>query len=160
MKNNKILVFDMDGTIADLYNYPNWLDCILNEDEKPYRYAKPLVDMVKLRNILIALKEYNWQIMVTSWLAKGATDRYNKAVVAAKEQWLLKQNFPFDNLFVVEYGQNKTKSTKNYGGYQILIDDNASVREDWDLGSTIDANSNFIEELIGILKREVKNEST
>ena len=29
----KVIVFDMDGTIADLYGYPNWLKALRNEDE-------------------------------------------------------------------------------------------------------------------------------
>ena len=45
----KAIYFDMDGTIADLYGVPNWLDCLIAEKTKPYREAKPLVDM---RNLL------------------------------------------------------------------------------------------------------------
>ena len=38
----KAIFWDMDGTIADLYNVPNWLDKLRAEDTSPYREAKPL----------------------------------------------------------------------------------------------------------------------
>ena len=41
----KEIWLDMDGTIADLYGVDNWLEYLEAEDEKPYRIAKPLVNM-------------------------------------------------------------------------------------------------------------------
>ena len=32
----KMICFDMDGTIADLYAVPNWLDKLRAEDASPY----------------------------------------------------------------------------------------------------------------------------
>ena len=40
------------------------------------------------------------------------------------------------------------------GGYQILIDDNAKVRNGWNLGSTINANENILEKLWDLLLTE------
>ena len=31
---NKVLVFDMDGTIADFYGVDGWLDCLMDEEQK------------------------------------------------------------------------------------------------------------------------------
>ena len=38
----KILVWDMDGTIADLYGVENWLPMLRAYDPTPYRTAKPI----------------------------------------------------------------------------------------------------------------------
>ena len=35
------IYFDMDGTIADLYNQPNWLKRLREFDPKPYRVPNP-----------------------------------------------------------------------------------------------------------------------
>ena len=44
-ENEKEIWLDMDGTIVDLYGVDNWLEYIKAEDEKPYKIAKPLVNM-------------------------------------------------------------------------------------------------------------------
>jgi hypothetical protein len=36
MEDNKTLVFDMDGTIADFYGVTGWLDYLKAEDTTPY----------------------------------------------------------------------------------------------------------------------------
>ena len=41
----KAIFWDMDGTIADLYNVPNWLDKLRAEDTSPYREAEPLFSL-------------------------------------------------------------------------------------------------------------------
>ena len=47
----KTLVFDMDGTIADLYGVEGWLDMLRGEDATPYAIANPLYDMEMLNAI-------------------------------------------------------------------------------------------------------------
>ena len=85
---NKVLVFDMDGTIADFYGVDGWLDCLMVSDVRPYREARPLVDMEQLNNILNQLKEFGWYIVITSWLAKDSTKAYDTAVRKTKKEWL------------------------------------------------------------------------
>lgn len=136
---NKVLVFDMDGTIADFYNVEGWLDCIMAEDTRPYREARPLVDMEKLNNILGQLKEFGWYIVITSWLAKDSTKAYDTAVRKAKKEWLASFDFPYDEIHLVKYGTTKADCTRKYGGRQVLFDDNARVRDGWHLGEAIDA---------------------
>ena len=108
---NKVLVFDMDGTIADLYGVEGWLDDLLAGNARPYVEARPLVDMEKLNNILIQLKEFGWHIVVTSWLAKGSTKAYDTAVRKAKREWLATFNFPYDEIHLVKYGTTKADCT-------------------------------------------------
>jgi hypothetical protein len=147
----KTLVFDMDGTITNLYGVNNWLEMIRAENPKPYIIAEPLYNMNELNSLLNQLKSLGWEIVITSWLAKGATDNYNKAVTKAKKEWLQKYHFPADEVHIVKYGATKANSTRKKGGYQILIDDNAKIRKGWHLGNTINAENDIIAELRKLL---------
>ena len=79
----KAIYFDMDGTIADLYGVENWLDYLVAGKTKPYREAKPLVDMRKLARLLNSLQEQGWTIGIISWLAKSGSDEYGDKVAKA-----------------------------------------------------------------------------
>ena len=147
----KTLVFDMDGTIADLYGVDRWLDMLMAEDPTPYAVAEPMYDMTVLKEILIELKANGWNIAVTTWLSKGSSRYYDKLVRKAKLEWLERYEFPFDEVHMVKYGATKANSTRSLGGYQILIDDNEKVRSGWTLGHTIDANKNILKELEKLL---------
>ena len=147
----KMLVFDMDGTIADLYGVNNWLTDLQNENTRPYDEAVPLYNMVELVEILHKIRANGWLICVTTWLAKDATKEYNKAVTEAKKAWLAKYDFPYDEIHCVKYGTTKANCTRKKGGFQILIDDNKKVRDGWTLGTTVNAQydiTNFLKALI------------
>lgn len=143
MKRNA-LVFDMDGTIADFYGVDGWLTDLVNENTRPYEIAKPLVDMDILTAILNVFKTVGYDIIVTSWGAKNSSDEFLKATTKAKIDWLNKVGFPYDEVNVINYGVSKNICTENTHNFQILIDDNAEVRNDWKLGLTIDATKNII----------------
>ena len=148
----KMLIFDMDGTIANLYAVENWLELLHSEDTLPYEIAEPLYNMVELNNLLDVFKNAGWRIVVTTWLSKGSSPRYDKKVRDAKREWLDRHNFPYDELHMVKYGTTKANCTRKLGGYQILVDDNDKVRKGWNLGNTVDAKKNIIKELIDILE--------
>ena len=48
----KAIFLDMDGTIADLYGVPDWLNLLRSYDPSPYIQARPLVDMEQLKKKL------------------------------------------------------------------------------------------------------------
>ena len=152
---NKVLVFDMDGTIADLYGVNNWLEDLRAENPRPYEIARPIYDMIALNTIIASLKEMGWHIVVTTWLAKDSSDDYNRLVREAKLVWLETYHFPYDEIHLVKYGTTKANCTRKLGGFQILVDDNAEVRKGWHLGDTINANENIIERLLELLESEV-----
>lgn len=147
----KTLVFDMDGTIANLYGVDRWLDMLRAEDPTPYRIANPIYDIETLNTLLRLLKRKGWRIVVTTWLAKGSTKHYDNLVRMAKLEWLEMHNFPFDEIHIVKYGTTKANCTRHYGGFQVLVDDNEKVRKGWNLGDTINANENILEELEKLL---------
>ena len=151
MTDTKVIVFDMDGTIADLYGVDDWCEMLDNHIVKPYEIAKPLYDMVELVNVLNELRNIGYIIAITSWLAKNTTKEYDRVVRIAKKNWLDGFNFPYDELHLVKYGTTKANCTRKLGGFQILVDDNEKVRNGWNLGATIDANENIIEILKELL---------
>ena len=147
----KMLVFDMDGTIADLYGVNGWLSDLEAENTRPYDEAVPLYNMAELVEILHRIQANGWKICVTTWLAKDATKAYNKAVTASKKAWLKKYSFPYDEIHCVKYGTTKADCTRKKGGFQILIDDNKKVRDGWTLGTTVNAQydiTKFLKALI------------
>ena len=151
MTDNRILVFDMDGTIADLYGVDGWLNDIMAENTRPYEIAKPLYDMDTLNEIIYLLKGMGWKIIVTTWLAKNSTKAYDDAVRKAKVEWLKAQGFAYDEIHLVKYGTTKANCTRALGGYQVLVDDNEQIRKGWHLGNTINANGNILKALADLL---------
>ena len=147
----KMLVFDMDGTIANLYGVSNWLTDLETERTRPYEIAEPMYNMTELSEILNRLRTLGWLVCVTTWLAKNATKEYNKAVTKAKKAWLEKYNFPYDEIHCVKYGTTKANCTRKKADFQILIDDNKKIRDGWTLGNTIDATKNILPFLKNLL---------
>ena len=143
-----MICFDMDGTIADLYSVPNWLEKLRAEDASPYMDAEPMVDMEELANVLTVLINQGWEIRVISWLSMGGSKEYNAAVRKAKRAWLEKYNFPANKVHLVQYGTTKANCVRKQSDFAILIDDNQKVRDGWHLGDTIDpTNDDIIERL-------------
>lgn len=150
----KVLVFDMDGTIANLYGVENWLEQIRSFSTVPFEVASAMYDMDTLNTLLGLLRYKGWTIVVTSWLPMGSTRAYDKMVRKAKLEWLEKFDFPYDEVHIVKYGTTKANCTRKMGGYQVLVDDNESVRNGWTLGHTIDANENILGALVDLLLME------
>lgn len=152
---NRTLVFDMDGTIANLYEVKGWLEDLRNYNPRPYEVAKPMYDMDVLVTVLKLLKAQGWRVAVTSWLSKESTKEYDTMVRKAKRDWLKKYEFPFDEIHLVKYGTTKANCTRKLGGFQVLVDDNAEVRKGWTLGETINANENILEKLVDLLCQDL-----
>lgn len=137
----KMICFDMDGTIADLYGVENWKPMLENHNPMPYRVAEPMWDMEELALTLMALQAKGIEIRIVTWLAIGATAEYDRQVRNAKIDWLRKYDFPFDHYHAVKYGTTKADCVRKYLGEDetaILIDDNAKVRRGWKMGETLD----------------------
>lgn len=146
----KVLVFDMDGTLGDLYGVEGWLEDLRAERTRPYAEARPLVDMDELRNILVRLQHRGYRIVITSWLAKEASKAYDDAVRQVKLAWLNLWRFPYDEIHLVKYGTTKANCTRKYGKEQTLFDDNEKIRKGWHLGNAINA-SDMMDYLRGLV---------
>lgn len=147
----RMICFDMDGTIADLYAVENWLVKLREENASPYVEATPMWDMAELRKILLVLMNKGIEIRIVTWLSMNSSKEYKQAVRQAKLEWLEKNNFPFNKFHGVQYGTTKANCVRNSLGQNeeaILIDDNMKVRNGWHLGATIDpAAENIIKVL-------------
>ena len=103
------ICFDMDGTIANLYGVD--------------AQAKVLLNMNVLARILNNLQKRGYEIGIISWLAKGSTAEYDKAVTRAKKKWLAQhlKSVQFDFVEIVAYGTDKNIVAT--GEADILFDD-------------------------------------
>lgn len=122
-------IFDMDGTIADLYHVENWLPKLRAYDPSPYKEAVPMWDMDRLSAVLEALQALGHTVTVVSWLSKESTIEYNRATRAAKRAWLREQGFPFDEIHLVKYGTPKSKFSKS-NAINIFFDDSEEVAKE------------------------------
>lgn len=160
MKNLKMICFDMDGTIADLYGVENWLTDLENENVRPYVEAEPLCDMEKLGEVLTLFINLGIEVRVISWLSQKATPEYKRDIRTAKRDWLDDQNFPYNKAHLVRYGATKADCVRMELAEDetaILFDDNAKVRNGWHLGEAYGVD-NIIGTLYAILGEIVGEE--
>lgn len=124
------IMFDMDGTIADLYAVDNWLSKLQASDASPYVEAEVMLNMSILARYLNKLQKLGYEIGIISWTSKNGTERYNRAVEVAKLNWLHDhlRSVSFDDIYIVEYGTPKQNFADET---DILFDDNEEVRNDW-----------------------------
>ena len=73
---DKAIYFDMDGTIADLYNQPDWLPKLRAENPAPYADAELMVDAEQFQIMVNELKRQGYLVGVISWSSREATDEY------------------------------------------------------------------------------------
>lgn len=152
----KILVWDMDGTLANTYGVENWLQMLQAYDPTPYQVAKPMWDMGELARLIRLAQTQGIENRVVTWLSKDSTPEYDKLVREAKREWLEANDFPYDHFHGVKYGATKADSIRKYLGENetaILFDDNFKVREGWHLGATIDPTTC---DILGVLKSLVE----
>ena len=84
----KILNWDMDGTIADLYGVDGWMKMLDACDSTPYKVAEALVDMYELWCVLEMFRTAGWTINIISWNSRSGDTAYHKEVRKAKVEWL------------------------------------------------------------------------
>lgn len=126
----KRIWLDMDGTIANLYGVKNWLGMIENEDATPYAIAEPIVNAKALAKVINSLKARGYEVAILSALAKNSSPTYDKAVKAAKLNWL-KANFPsveWNEIRFVPYSYIKNCAN---AGSDILFDDESRHLSAW-----------------------------
>lgn len=124
----KIICFDMDGTIADFYGVENWLEYLKNENPYPYKVAKPLINMSSLARMLNNRQGRGYKLVVISWLSKNGSENFNNLIIETKKAWL-KKHLPsvfWNEIHIIPYGTPK----EEYGA-GILFDDEKQNRDHW-----------------------------
>ena len=144
------IYFDLDGTIADLYGIPGWLEMLQSYDPTPYAIARPLVNLSRLARYLNRLQKMGHEIGVISWLSKSSTPEYDAMVSSAKMFWLGRHlpSVKWNEIKIVSYGTNKWESC----GEGILFDDEARNRDTW--GGAAYEPDNIFEVLTELVKAE------
>ena len=148
------ICFDMDGTIASLFSYPNWLELLRAENPTPYAEAKPMWDMERLANIIRGLQDFGIEQRIVSWLSMNSSEEYKTETRRAKREWLDEFGFPYDHFHGVQFGATKADSVRRFladDETAILIDDSARVRKGWHLGETVDPTEVDIIDFLGTL---------
>lgn len=144
----KAIYFDMDGTIADFYGVENWLGYLLKEQTKPYRVAKPLVNMRQLGKEIRRLQGLGYSVGIISWGSKGARNAYLQKIQRAKLGWLYEHlgSVTFSHVFIVPYG-----TPKSMLGGGILFDDEERNRDGWEAAGVANKAYN-VDNIIKVLK--------
>lgn len=157
----RMIVWDMDGTMADLYGVDGWLEMLRNENPLPYEIAKPLWDMERLANIIRGLQAIGVEQRIVTWLSMDSSEEYKTETRRAKKEWLEQFDFPYDHFHGVQFGATKADSVRKFladDEEAILIDDSARVRKGWHLGETVDPTEidiiDFLETLLESLIEE------
>jgi hypothetical protein len=146
----KAIYFDMDGTIANLYGVPNWLECLENFDPLPYEIAPPLINMQRLARLLNLLRARGYHIGIISWSSKVTTPEYDDKIAIAKREWLKKhlRSVTWDEIEIVPYGFPKQRAVL-FAKEGVLFDDEEYNRANW-TGTAYDVD-NILEILKGLL---------
>jgi hypothetical protein len=157
----RMIVWDMDGTVADLYGVDGWLEMLRAENPLPYEIAKPMWDMERLVNVIRGLQDFGIEQRIVTWLAMDSTEEYKVETRNAKREWLEQFDFPYDHFHGVQFGATKADSVRKFladDETAILIDDSAKVRKGWHLGETVDPTEtdviDFLEALLESLIEE------
>lgn len=157
---NKIC-FDLDGTLVDFYNYPNWRQHLDAHSPTPYLMAEPLVDMNELVRLLELAQKQGYEICITTWLSKNADEPFKEVCRLAKRTWLNSYNVPYDHFHGLQYGSLKSKAVLKYlkkNETAILFDDDKRVRDTWHIGRTYNPQAvNICEILRKILNLPLDN---
>lgn len=155
MNNNKpIIYFDMDGTIADFYGVPCWLDYLEKQDTFPYSKARPLINMNSLAKLIHALQQKGYKVGIISWLSKSGTQEFNERTKAVKKKWLNKhlKSVCFDEIHLLNYGTPKSSVVTATNAF--LFDDEQRNRLEWESNNFIAFD---VKEILKILKNLLKS---
>ena len=149
----KYIYLDMDGTIADLYANPKWLEYLNAYDTTPYATAKPLVNMQVLARTLNRLQAQGYKIGIISWCSKTTTADYDERVIKVKHKWLKThlRSVQFDEIHIVAYGT--AKSTLSSAEGALLFDDEQRNRTEWANIGTAYSEKNILEILKKLLTK-------
>ena len=127
------VVFDLDGTIYDLYNQKDWLYRLENEVAGVFDQPECcIVDIKKLTDKIMSMIEKGFQFAIISWLPFGASPEYEEICREEKACWIW-ENLPMiTEVSLIPYGIEKQKAIQKKAQHMILIDDNKEVCNVWE----------------------------
>lgn len=126
---NKVVYFDMDGTLVDLYGVTNVFKRLDDLDASVYSEAKPInkyIDMLK------EFKSMGYKVIILSCLGMVSSKEFDKETIINKGKWLdtyVGKEY-IDERIYIPNTKNKFKYTSMYGK-GILVDDDVRVLNNW-----------------------------
>lgn len=162
-EHNRFLVLDMDGTIADTYNYPDWAGILRGHVDNPWTECG-VVDPQEVYNMFLnvrpmitedELKEFcsRWdETVVWSMSPWDATPEVAEMTVKAKLEWL-KEYFPFltRNVLITKHQDNKNFVTEEDTLFRHLEFEDKDIA--WwspsDYDTLVDDNQTLLDNFIG-----------
>ena len=138
--------FDLDGTLYNLYNIPDWLDYLENEKEGIFTKGELMVNEEDFTGETMRCMANGWEFGVISWLPMGASPEYEEQCRKEKMEWI-KKYLPFvKEINIVPYGVPTQNCIQKKAKTMVLIDDNIEVCKAWDtskMRKSINVNEHF-----------------
>ena len=127
----KKIIFDLDGTLYDLYNIPDWEKKLRQEKRNIFLEGKTFLND-DFYEIIEELRNLGFTFDVATWLPMFATKQYEQICREEKEKWI-KDNLKFvEGIYIAPYGTPKQKMVEKKSSIMILIDDNLEVCRSWE----------------------------
>ena len=124
---NKIVYFDMDGTLCDFYGVRDWIPRIQHDDASIYYEARPIYKYI---NMLKDYKKKGYKIIILSCLSYNTTHKRDIMTKIYKRLWLAKyvglDNI--DSIRIIPYTHHKEYYVREAG---MLVDDSDKVLDNW-----------------------------
>ena len=135
---NKIVYFDMDGTLADLYGVTNVFKRLDALDANVYSEAKPIDKYI---NMLKEFKHMGYKVIILSCLGMISDKQFDKDTVHNKGVWLDKYvgKEYIDERIYIPNTKHKEQYINEYG---ILVDDDDKVLVNWNYDRIKAINNN------------------
>lgn len=142
------IYFDMDGTIAGLFDVPSWKQSIDAGSTAPYEVAKPLYNRADMDAVIADLTAKGYKIGIITYVAFNSTKAYANTIRKVKKAWL-KANFPYaTEVHMIDHKTPKWSVAKDHNS--ILVDDCRANRDAWKWGKTVNA---YKADLVAELKK-------
>ena len=148
------ILFDLDGTVADLYGTENWLELLLNETKGLFRNLKVMHDKTRLNSIVEQLIKNGDTVEVVTWTPKNVSREYINIVEQEKREWVNEHLPQIEKIHCLDYGTPKQKANFKKVKNLILVDDNSEVNQMWDTPTqrkSILADENLLNNLQALL---------
>lgn len=155
----KVLILDMDGTIADTYNYPDWAGILRGHAKDPWTECgvvdpSEVYTMFTEVNPMITSKELKsfcqlWdETVVYSMVPWDATDDVVVSTVKAKLFWL-HEHFPFLNNIVITNFKNEKNLINPLDVKYIHFETLPTNWQPSKYDTLVDDNENLLKNFIG-----------
>lgn len=132
------VVFDLDGTLFNLYGKPNWLNDLENENfgvfnEYGINFGfMPFIQRQTIQEKILNMMDVGITFSIISWLPMGASPEYSEICRREKLEWVYRHLPMIEDIQLIPYGIEKQKAITKRAGRMILIDDNAEVCKMWE----------------------------